>query len=136
MNELSRYDKHTVVVLGASGFIGRWVARKLCSVRAKVYLVVRNKTIAEQIFTEYHITGTTFELDLSDTPKALETLFQEIRPSITFNLAGYGVDRSEREEKMAYQIRNILCPLAQRWQTNGNDVKTIEKVLAELPLTD
>jgi dTDP-4-dehydrorhamnose reductase len=40
-------------------------------------------------------------------------LFQTIRPSITFNLAVYGVDRSERDEKTAYQINaglvKVIC---------------------------
>src|SRR5688572_11323684 len=38
-----------VLVFGASGFIGRWVARGLCARGAKLSLVVRNKRIAEQI---------------------------------------------------------------------------------------
>jgi nucleoside-diphosphate-sugar epimerase len=112
-----KYQEIRVAILGASGFIGRWVARALCEQKAIVYLVVRNKAIAEKIFNEYRISGQINEVNLQDQ-EAVKRLFKKVRPSITFNLAGYGVDRSEQDEKIAYQI-------------NANFVKTICEVIAE-----
>jgi UDP-glucose 4-epimerase len=86
------------VVLGASGFIGRWVARKLSDAGAQPVLVVRNRA---------GIQGEVIEADLLDTA-ALVELYRRIRPSITFNLAGYGVDVSERDETLAYRINAEL----------------------------
>ena len=92
-----------VAVLGASGFIGRWVARALCGQKANLSLVVRNKTIAERIFSEYEIEGEIIEAELGDHD-TVRRLFRAARPSITFNLAGYGVDSDERDEASAYRI--------------------------------
>jgi UDP-glucose 4-epimerase len=86
-------------VLGASGFIGRWVARKLWEAGAEPYLLVRDRSV----FDEYRIYGEVIEADFVGTA-ALVDLYRCIRPSITFNLAGYGVDRSERDEDLAYRI--------------------------------
>ena len=87
-----------VAVLGASGFIGRWVARELSDAGAQTYQVVRNRA---------GIQGEVIEADLLDTA-ALINLYRRIRPSITFNLAGYGVDISERDEALAYRINAEL----------------------------
>jgi len=87
-----------VVVLGASGFIGRWVAHKLSDAGAQIWQVVRNRS---------GIRGEVIEADLLDTA-ALVDLYRRIRPSITFNLAGYGVDVSERDEALAYRINAEL----------------------------
>lgn len=96
------------VVLGAAGFIGRWVARSLSQQGASLFLVVRDSARAEQIFSEYEIRGEVIELDLN-CPEALRKLIGAVRPSITFNLAGYGVDCSERDEADAYRINADLA---------------------------
>jgi dTDP-glucose 4,6-dehydratase len=103
----SYYRNVRVIVLGASGFIGRWVARSLCASGATVGLVVRDRTSAEQIFRKFGVRGDIHELDLR-APLALRTLFEDLEPAIIFNLAGYGVERSERDEEMAYQINAQL----------------------------
>jgi UDP-glucose 4-epimerase len=102
------YHRVKVLLLGASGFIGRWVARSLCTQGASVYLVVRNRPRAREIFFRYGIWGEILEVDLGDTG-AVKRLFDEIRPSITFNLAGYGVDPTERDELTAYTINAHLA---------------------------
>lgn len=96
-----------VAVLGAAGFIGRWVARSLFEQQAHLYLIVRDRASAEKIFSEYSIRGEIIELDL-EQPESVSGLFEKIRPSITFNLAGYGVDRSERDEETAYRVNADL----------------------------
>lgn len=72
------------LVLGASGFIGRRVAQRLSAVGAEVFKAVRQRDEVPR----------TIECDLADE-SALARLFETVRPSITFNLSGYGVDRSE-----------------------------------------
>ena len=85
------------VVLGASGFIGCWVARGLCEHGAIVHAVVRDRAAAAKRFAEYRVIADTIEADLTQ-PGALQAILRDARPSIVINLAGYGVDRTERDE--------------------------------------
>ena len=101
------YRGITVLVLGASGFIGRWVARELCKQGADLHLVVRDEKIIRKMFAAYEICGEVLEVDLQERGSSLD-LLGKVRPSITFNLAGYGVDPSERDEKINYQINSDL----------------------------
>lgn len=100
------YRGITAIVLGASGFIGRWVVRYLSSRGSNVHLVVRDQKLTREIFTEQNICEV-FEMDLRK-PDSLLDLIRDVRPSITFNLAGYGVDPSELDEGTAYQINSNL----------------------------
>ncbi len=95
------------MVLGAAGFIGRWVARSLCEQGAGLFLIVRDAERAEPIFTSYGIHGKIIEFDLNRLENLLD-LVASLRPAITFNLAGYGVDPSERDEAAAYRINADL----------------------------
>jgi len=104
----ARYKGARAVVLGASGFIGRWVARALNAGGAELTLVVRDRSTGVKIFDEYGIRGDIQELNLQWQAELLGDLFHRIRPSIVFNLAGYGVDRNEREESSAYAINENL----------------------------
>jgi nucleoside-diphosphate-sugar epimerase len=96
-----------IAVLGASGFIGRWVARALVAQRASLYLLVRDRARAAATFETYGIDGEIMEVDLNQ-PGRLAPLLQEIRPSATFNLSGYGVDPTEREFRASYRINAQL----------------------------
>ena len=62
---LYQYRGITAMVLGASGFIGRWVARALSECGANVCLVVRDEVAARRIFKTYDIDGEVFRLDLT-----------------------------------------------------------------------
>jgi dTDP-glucose 4,6-dehydratase len=104
----ANYLKTKAVVLGASGFVGRWVARALCRCGAQLTLVVRDRPSAQRIFDAYGVEGEIVEQDLATAAESFQELFQDIRPSITFNLAGYGVDRCERDESTAYRINSDL----------------------------
>ena len=118
-NRDNPYRGIRVIVLGASGFIGRWVARTLCRRGARVCLAVRDRAAAEKMFSQYNIQGDIVELDLLDR-ESTRALFQHLKPTITFNLAGYGVDPAEREqdETTAYQ-------------TNADLVRTLCESIAE-----
>jgi nucleoside-diphosphate-sugar epimerase len=104
------YSGVRAIVLGASGFIGRWVARSLCERGARLYLVVRDRAGSERIFCDYSVRGEIVELDIGsvDAARRLVEIVEAVGPSITFNLAGYGVDRAERDEETAYRINADL----------------------------
>ena len=103
----SKYNGVKALVLGATGFIGRWTARNLYAAGAKLFLPVRDKSAAEDIFNEYNFNGELFKIDFQDESDVIE-LIKNVRPAVIFNLAGYGVDRAEQDEKTAYQINARL----------------------------
>ncbi|MCW5979514.1 MAG: NAD(P)-dependent oxidoreductase [Bryobacteraceae bacterium] len=94
-------------MLGAAGFIGRWVARALEEQGAETRLVVIERRSAERVFREYGIQGAVVESDIGD-PASLRRVVEEAGPAITFNLAGYGVNRAERDERTFYAINVAL----------------------------
>ena len=65
---MSGYESVTAAVLGASGYLGRWITRKLTEQGAHVCRIGRE--------------------DVAN----LQTVYRRLRPSLTFNLAGYGVN--------------------------------------------
>jgi saccharopine dehydrogenase-like NADP-dependent oxidoreductase len=74
-----------VLVLGATGCIGSWVARSLCARGSKLSLVVRDKEASERVFSFYNIRGDVFVVDVENL-EAVAKLLHRIKPSITFNL--------------------------------------------------
>lgn len=105
--EPGRYSGARALVLGASGFIGRWVTKGLEDLRATVLPVVRDARSTAGMFRDYGIESEPIELDLIDTARVEKTL-SDLKPSIVFNLAGYGIDRSERNEQTAELINDRL----------------------------
>jgi UDP-glucose 4-epimerase len=95
------------VILGATGFIGRWVAHELSKSGAKLALPVRDSVGAKTLFDQYDIAGQVIELDILDRSR-LRELFFDLRPSVTFNLAGYGIDRNENDPEMAFRVNSKL----------------------------
>lgn len=92
-----------VVVLGAGGFIGRWVARRLTAEGAALWCAVRDPAKATHVFAQYHVVGTVAEVDVL-SQSSLAHLLQEARPHVVFNLVGYGVDPSERDPAQSRAI--------------------------------
>lgn len=82
------------VVFGASGFIGAWTVRALRANGARVHAVVRegSRALGERPFGG---AASVTEADLSK-PGSGRDLLETLRPAVVFNLAGYGVDREER----------------------------------------
>lgn len=108
---LRAYSGVRVVVLGASGFIGRWVARSLSESGADLHAVVRNPVDARRMFTAYEIEAEVHEVDLSDLEGTC-ALLKRLEPAVVFNLSGYGVDpgeKSEASERLA-GIMNVELP--------------------------
>lgn len=81
------------LVLGATGFIGRHVAAGLAAAGAEVHGAARS--------------GGRHRLDLRDE-RAVEELVAKVAPAVTFNLAGYGVDPAERDERVAEAVNDRL----------------------------
>ena len=118
---MSSYRDVRVLVLGASGFIGRWIARRLYLEGAELYIGVRNpRNLPDKAF----FSGKTLEIDLLDTG-ALPDLVREAAPDIVFNLAGYGINPDERDSARAAGINADCLPHlvkamkqlpAMRWQ--------------------
>jgi nucleoside-diphosphate-sugar epimerase len=102
-----QYAGVRALVLGATGFIGRWVARCLTAAGADLALTVRDTTLASEVFDAYDVRGTAHPLDLGDSTE-VRHLVQRVRPAITFNLAGYGVARHEQDEQEARRINAQL----------------------------
>jgi UDP-glucose 4-epimerase len=112
---LERYYRGApVMVLGATGFIGRWVARYLTAAGADLHLGVRRGGVADALCTAYGISGAVHEIDAGDIP-SVEALLGRVRPAVVFNLVGYGVDRSERDPAVAQRVNaefvEALCSL-------------------------
>ena len=89
------YRGAVALVLGASGFIGRHVADALTARGALVVRAVRRD--------DGDLGGEVVETDLAMPGKA-RALVRSVRPAVTFNLAGYGVDRGERDERTAFRM--------------------------------
>ncbi len=111
MLEIPALKNKRVVILGASGFIGRHVARAIPA-GADLYLGVRSPSAAAFLFEAYGIHGNLIYLDLSNE-SLLRNLFRDLRPAVVFNLIGYGVDPTEREEHLMHSVNAefpfILC---------------------------
>ncbi len=97
-----------VAVLGATGFIGRVVARALVRERAAVHLLVRDPAAAGRLVETLEGAAAIVACDVG-APGELEGALDHIRPAVTFNLAGYGVDPRERYEASA-ELINALLP--------------------------
>ncbi len=91
------YAGARAAVLGASGFIGRWVSRALCQAGTDVHAIVRHPAEARRIFGACGVAATVHEVDLVDLGAA-RALLAGLRPDIVFNLTGYGVDPDEKTE--------------------------------------
>ncbi len=101
------YRGKRALVLGASGFIGRWVARQLGALGADVHLAIRDAAALEALRETYELTGSPHVADLTQSGAARE-LCHRLRPAVVFNLAGYGVEPTERDERLAELLNHQL----------------------------
>lgn len=101
------YRNRRTLVLGAGGFIGRWVARQLSAAGAELTLAVRDPQAAAALLPRYEIRGSIRPVDLEQHGEA-GNLIAAVRPDIVFNLAGYGVDRSEQLAARAQRVNTEL----------------------------
>lgn len=73
------------------------MARELSRQGAELVSVVRDRAAAERIADSYDMGAEIAEVDLADA-SAVRRLIEDFRPAITFNLAGYGIDPTERDQ--------------------------------------
>ena len=114
------YQNARALVLGSSGFIGRWVARSLTASGAELHLTVRDAERAAAVFPVFGISGTLHTIDL-DNEIAVRDLIRTVRPMVTFNLAGYGIDRLERDGDTAFRINARLVEIVGEALTDAAD---------------
>lgn len=103
----SAYRGRRVLVTGASGFIGRWVARALSRAGADLWLLGRNLEALHAVCADFGIHGHVRTANLAE-PGAYSQVHRELHPEITFNLAGYGVDPEEREPRLYEAMNSFL----------------------------
>src|SRR6185503_3967305 len=103
----SPYSGRIVLVLGATGFIGRWVAFALERAGALTCLAVRNADATKPLFESLGLRGRVLVADLTDADR-VAALVAECKPAAIFNLAGYGVDPAERDPAIATKLNAVL----------------------------
>jgi nucleoside-diphosphate-sugar epimerase len=113
----SAYRGSRALVLGAGGFIGRWVARGLTRSQARLAVAVRDPAAFERIAGRWNITADVFSLSALDE-LSVAGVVRDADPDIVFNLVGYGVDREESDSELMWRInrdfvRHAALALAQ-----------------------
>jgi nucleoside-diphosphate-sugar epimerase len=103
----SAYRGRRALVLGASGFVGRWVARALAAAGAELHLAARDRARLDDVGERYGFRGAPWEADL-EPAGAVADLVAAVRPAVTFNLAGYGVGPGERDDRLAMRLNGEL----------------------------
>lgn len=101
---LGAYRDRRVLVTGATGFIGWHVARALHEAGAEVLVTARPSGGAS---TGAPTAGLLTPTDLA-VPGSAAAVVAEFKPSITFNLAGYGVDPAERSVPLSERLNTEL----------------------------
>jgi len=96
-----QYRGRRVLVFGASGFIGRAVARALADAGAELFSAVRRAGGAREV------PGVLTEADLRGKGAAAESI-RQVRPEVTFNLAGYGINPRETDPEQAQRLNHDL----------------------------
>jgi nucleoside-diphosphate-sugar epimerase len=93
-----------VLVLGASGFIGRWVVRALLERGAQVLAQVREP----RRLSAWHAGGAeVLVADLAATKSGTE-LLERAAPELVFNLLGFGVAKDERDPLLHQRLNALL----------------------------
>jgi nucleoside-diphosphate-sugar epimerase len=102
----SAFHARRAVVLGASGFIGRWTARLLAECGANVAAVGRDRAALESALGDAR---QRVQITVRDVAAGSVTdWLAPLAPDVVFNLVGYGVDRTERDSQLARRLNHEL----------------------------
>lgn len=101
------------IVTGATGFIGRNLRPRL---ESEGFRVVACRRPVDGGAARSHGALATIDVDLTDRD-SVERHWRDLEPEIVFHLAGYGVDRSERDPALFDAVnfealRNVACATA------------------------
>ena len=103
---------------------GAWVAAALGRTDARLWLPPRDPAAAGPLLQRFGADGEVVAVDLARDGD-LEHLIGETRPAVVFNLAGYGVDRRERDPELAAGInRDVPRRLTERLLTGRDQAWT------------
>jgi nucleoside-diphosphate-sugar epimerase len=102
----SAYVGIPALVLGASGFIGAWTVRALHAAGADVTAVIRDRARAGRALGELASHVRLAVADLT-SPATIDQLLDSA--AVVFNLAGYGVDRRERDPDCQHALNTELA---------------------------
>jgi UDP-glucose 4-epimerase len=110
--DLAPYSGARTLVFGATGFIGRHVASALVAAGAETTLSARDSASLQAVAGALDGQVATVACDVCDDARVVAAI-RQTRPHVTFNLAGYGVDRSETDVRLAERINarfpRVLC---------------------------
>lgn len=107
MTDLSaEFFGRRAVVLGASGFIGRWTVRALAACGASVIAVGRDRAAVLPALGAVAERADVVVRDAS-APGVFQWL-APLEPDVVFNLIGYGVDRTERDAALMQRLNHDL----------------------------
>lgn len=98
------YAGRRAVVLGASGFIGRWTARLLHDCGAHVVAVGRDGAAVEHALGGARSGIEVVVQDFVGTDP--QSWLGDLEPDVVFNLVGYGVDRTERDAALSRRLNH------------------------------
>lgn len=98
----------TVVITGASGGLGEYIAYKCAENKARLFLLARNEDrlnrVANRIREEHGIDCTVMALDVSDLrkiPSIFERIYEEVEAiDVLINNAGYGIFAEAEDLKL------------------------------------
>ncbi|MGH7502346.1 MAG: NAD-dependent epimerase/dehydratase family protein [Longimicrobiales bacterium] len=109
---LSAYRGITTLVLGGSGFIGRWITKRLVGEGANVIVLARDPASIDPLRPWWHGRVQVMQCDVSDFG-ALREHVLTLKPAIAFNLAGYGIAAGERDAIAAQRLNaDLVAELA------------------------
>lgn len=110
VSSIEGYRGVRVLVLGADGFIGRWVGRALTSLGADPHLAVWRRDAALPVLEAWDVRGTIIERDLTSA-EAVAALVREVAPALVVNAVGYGVAPAEKrsqDDRLARRLNSEL----------------------------